>query len=207
MTLNSYVYRETVAATAEAPLFLTFHGTGGDESQFHGFAKELWPGAGVLSLRGDVSENGALRYFRREAEGLYDMADLETRTGKMAGFIAAHKKRLAPKRVIGLGYSNGANILAAVVFQHAGLFDDIVLMHPLIPWQPVDNSELSNVRVLITAGRQDPICPVSLTIALNDYFVRQGAKTTLDWHAGGHELRSSEQAAVAKFIGSQSPNR
>jgi len=201
MTVDTYVYLETPAAEADAPLVLTFHGTGGDERQFHDFAADLCPGAGILSPRGDVSENGALRYFRRKAEGVYDMADLELRTQKMAGFIAAHKKCLRPKRVIGLGYSNGANILAAVVFQHAGLFDDVVLMHPLIPWQPADNSELSNLRVLITAGRHDPICPALLTVALNDYFVRQGAKTTLDWHAGGHELRSSEQAAVAKFLG------
>ncbi|MGB7429812.1 MAG: hypothetical protein WA933_18600, partial [Microcoleaceae cyanobacterium] len=127
----SYVAKRTQGAAGQ-PLFLTFHGTGGDEGQFHGFAEQLMPGAHVTSPRGDVSEHGALRYFRRTGEGVYDMDDLAKRTETMATFIESEKNSAVPSRTIGLGYSNGANILAAVALQQPDLVDDLVLMHPLI---------------------------------------------------------------------------
>ncbi|KIQ71349.1 alpha/beta hydrolase [Wenxinia marina] len=119
-----------------APLFLTFHGTGGTERQFHGLAGQLRPGAHVVSPRGDVSESGALRYFRRTAEGVYDTDDLGRRTEAMADFIAAERAAAGADRVIGLGYSNGANILASVAFARPELVDDLILFHPLIPVRP-----------------------------------------------------------------------
>ncbi len=99
----------------------------------------------------------AARFFRRKAEGVYDFEDLETRRLAMAKFVRSHKQRANPSRTIGLGYSNGANILAAVVPFNAELFDEIILMHPLVPWSPEDNPDLARLRVLITAGRRDPI--------------------------------------------------
>ena len=119
-----------------APLLLTFHGTGGSERQFHSFAESLLPGAHIVSPRGDVSEMGAARFFRRTGEGVYDMADLARAIEKMAGFIADEKARVGANRVAAFGYSNGANILAAVALEHPDLLDDIALMHPLIPWSP-----------------------------------------------------------------------
>ena len=119
----------------------------------------------------------------------------------MADFVRSHKESAESSRTIGLGYSNGANILAAVVFEEADLFDEVILMHPLIPWAPADNPDLARLRVLITAGRRDPICPPSLTVELADYFTRQGSSVTLEWHDGGHELRPSELAAVERFVG------
>jgi len=201
MIIDSFKYREKKAARPGAPLVFTFHGTGGDENQFFPLAEHILPQAGIVSPRGDVSEHGALRFFRRKAEGVYDFEDLEARSRAMAEFIRAHKEHAKPSGTIGLGYSNGANILAAVVFQNAGLFDDIVLMHPLVPWSPADNADLAWMRVLIPAGRRDPICPPSLTIVFGDYFTRQGSTVSLEWHDGGHELRPSEQDAIERFLG------
>jgi phospholipase/carboxylesterase len=184
-----------------APLFLTFHGTGGSEDQFHGFAEGVMPGAHVVSPRGDVSEMGAARYFRRTGEGVYDMDDLARRTDAMADFIAAEKARTGAPRVIGLGYSNGANIVAAVAFVRPDLVDDLILMHPLIPWTPAPQPGLSGRRVLLTAGQRDPICPAPLTQALADYFRAQGAEVTDIWHPGGHEIRQDEVAAIQTFLG------
>jgi phospholipase/carboxylesterase len=200
MITDSYTYLEDGTAARDAPLIFTFHGTGGDERQFAPFARSLLPDATIISPRGDVSEFGHLRFFKRKAEGVYDFEDLEKRRAAMAEFIRAQKDRLKPSRTIGLGYSNGANILAAVVFKDAGLFDDIVLMHPLIPWTPTDNAELARARVLITAGERDPICPAPMTRALGAYLTRQGADVTAEWHGGGHELRASEPEAVARFL-------
>jgi phospholipase/carboxylesterase len=146
---------------AGALLLLTFHGTGGDERQFHGIGPQLLPGAHVVSPRGEVSEGGALRFFRRTGEGVYDMADLAARTEAMAEFVAGEVARTGAGRVAGLGYSNGANILASVIFARPELFTDAVLLHPLIPFVPADQPGLAGRRVLITAGRRDPICPAA----------------------------------------------
>ena len=187
-------------APAGAPLFFTFHGTGGDEHQFFDLAQMLVPAAHIISMRGDVSEHGALRFFKRTGEGVYDMADLALRTTAMAEFVAAQKLRLHGTRVIGLGYSNGANILASVMFTEPALFDDAILMHPLIPWVPSDQSGLADRRVLITAGQRDPICPAQESQRLASYFERQNAATTLVWHDGGHDLRQTEVDAARAFL-------
>ncbi|MDN5928743.1 MAG: alpha/beta hydrolase [Hyphomicrobiales bacterium] len=207
MTPDTYSFAERKGAAGGA-LFLTFHGTGGDEHQFTGLAAQLMPDATIVSPRGDVSEYGAARFFRRTGEGVYDMADLTIRTEKMKRFVSGLKAGHSPSRVIGLGYSNGANILASVLFGEAGLFDDAILMHPLIPFEPPENPGLAAARILITAGRNDPICPPSLTERLGGYFRRQGAELHLKWHDGGHGIEPGEIAAVRDFLArNQAPAR
>ncbi|MFN3662066.1 alpha/beta hydrolase [Yoonia sp.] len=195
----SYIVKRTTG-TAGAPLFLTFHGTGGSEDQFHSFAEQLIPGAHVTSPRGDVSENGAARYFKRAAEGVYDMEDLGERTHAMADFIAGEVAQTHATRVIGLGYSNGANILASVAMMQGDLVDDLILMHPLIPFTPTPQRCLKGRRALITAGENDPICPPDLTQQLVTYLTEQGADVTMHWHSGGHGIAQSEIAAVQQFL-------
>lgn len=183
-----------------APLFLTFHGTGGNEHQFHGFAQELMPDAHVVSPRGDVSEHGALRYFRRTGEGVYDMEDLALRTKAMTDFIRKEMEATNASRVIGLGYSNGANVLASVMLSTPKLVDEAVLLHPLIPWAPTPQTGLAGRRVLITAGERDPICPAPETQRLIDFLESQDVDLTGHWHPGGHEIQPSEIAAVQDFL-------
>ncbi len=195
----AYIAKRSKGAAGQ-PLFLTFHGTGGNETQFHGFAEQLMPGAHVTSPRGDVSEHGAARFFRRTGEGVYDMDDLAARTATMADFIRDEKATASALRTIGLGYSNGANILAAVAMDQPDLVDDLILMHPLIPWQPTPQPGLQGRRVLITAGEHDPICPAPATHDFATYLEAQGAQVTLHWHPGGHEIAQTEVDAVAQFL-------
>ena len=199
MTTTHY-HALTKAPTSNAPLVFAFHGTGGDEHQFSELVGQLLPDAGLVSPRGDVSEHGALRFFRRTGEGVYDMADLAMRTEKMAEFIAAHKAAYPGSPVYGLGYSNGANILASVAFTNADLFDRIALLHPLIPFEPETNADLAGKQVLITAGRRDPICPLPLTERLVDYFTRQGSEVQTSFHDGGHEIQQPEITALNAFL-------
>jgi len=180
------------------PLVLAFHGTGGTETQFVPLVRQLLPGAAIVAPRGDVSEHGALRFFRRLGEGRYDMADLARRTAAMAEFLTAHAAARSPSEVIGLGYSNGANILASVMFARPDLFGRAVLMHPLIPWTP-DPAPVTT-RVLITAGERDPICPPAATRALAAWFRAQEAPVQTHWHPGGHEIDQSEIAAIGRFL-------
>jgi len=183
-----------------SPLLFLFHGTGGNEEQLVSIGRELLPGAAIVAPRGDVSEFGAARFFRRTGEGVYDMDDLATRSAKMAAFVKAHRDAAKPAAMIGLGYSNGANILASVVFAEPDLFDAAVLMHPLIPFEPEIDGDLAGKRLLITAGRRDPICPPSLTSRLEAYLHAAKADVTVEWHEGGHELRPNEIEAARKFL-------
>ncbi|MBB3233243.1 alpha/beta hydrolase [Phyllobacterium endophyticum] len=200
MPINSYKLRSHPAEMPGNPLLFVFHGTGGDENQFFDFGRQLLPEAGIVSPRGDVFEHGAARFFRRTQEGVYDMEDLARRTSAMADFIRAHKDKAKPSRTIGLGYSNGANILASIMLSHPELFDESVLMHPLVPWTPAPQLGLAGRRALITAGRLDTICPPVLTQTFADYLVEQGVETDLVWHSGGHEIQQSEVAAIERFV-------
>jgi phospholipase/carboxylesterase len=197
--MSAYHFRADPVADPTAPLIFLFHGTGGDENQFFDLAGQLFPKARRVAPRGDVSEGGALRYFRRTGEGIYDMADLQLRTGAMAEFVREHAGTTRPAQVLGLGYSNGANILASVQFAAPKLFDATILMHPLIPFAPPP-ADFTGRKVLITAGRRDPIAPAGSTESLAAYYKANGAETMLFWHDGGHELRGEELSAIQSFV-------
>ena len=149
------------------------------------------------------------------------LGDLELRQKDMAAFVSAQKDRLSPARTIGLGYSNGANILAAVAFAAPELFDALVLMHPLIPCLSSEGRAGRRPVVCVPAAATDqtdqtdpsdstrwpacsgPICPPAQTAALERYFERQGADTVVEWHQGGHELRLSEVDALLGWSASR----
>jgi phospholipase/carboxylesterase len=198
-TMSSYHFRADTAADAQSPVIFLFHGTGGDENQFFDLAGQLLPKARRVAPRGDVSEGGALRYFRRTGEGVYDMDDLAKRTEAMVSFVQQQIGSSRPSQVIGLGYSNGANILASTMFAAPELFDAAILMHPLIPFTPPE-AAFNGQKVLITAGRRDPIAPAHSSQTLADHFNANGAKTELFFHDGGHELRGEELSAIQAFL-------
>ena len=199
MSATSYHHLKKAPAPG-APMIFAFHGTGGDEHQFFGMIEQMRPEAGIVSPRGDVSEHGANRFFRRTGEGIYDMDDLAARTRAMARFIRAHRDQHAEAPVYAIGYSNGANILASVLMLEPELVTRAALMHPLIPWEPEDVPGLETLRVLITAGRRDPICPLPLTERLIAWFERQGSTVETAMHEGGHEVRPEELAALQGFV-------
>ena len=202
MSIDSYVHL-ALPGLPGGQLVVAFHGTGGDENQLVSLAQGAAPRATIVSPRGDVSENGAARFFRRTGEGVYDMDDLAVRTRAMAGFVDAHKAKFRPSFVAGVGYSNGANILASVIFERPDLFDRAVLMHPLIPFQPKVKGRLDGKRIVITAGRYDPICPPHLTARLEAHLRAVGADVMVVWHDGGHEIRGEELQAVKTALGQE----
>ena len=199
MASDAYIHKHLPGEPGGALLF-AFHGTGGDEQQLLEMAHRVMPSATIVSPRGDVSEHGSARFFRRTAEGVYDMDDLARASAKMAGFVSAHIEAAKPSAVFGIGYSNGANILASTMFEAPGLFDAAVLMHPLIPFAPQVDGDLKGRRILITAGRRDPICPPNLTARLESWLRSLGADVIVDWHDGGHEVQQDEIAAARTFL-------
>ena len=199
MASDAYIHKHLPGEPGGALLF-AFHGTGGDEQQLLEMAHRVMPSATIVSPRGDVSEHGSARFFRRTAEGVYDMDDLARASAKMAGFVSAHIEAAKPSAVFGIGYSNGANILASTMFEAPGLFDAAVLMHPLIPFAPQVDGDLNGRRILITAGRRDPICPPNLTARLESWLRDLGADVIVDWREGGHEVQQGEIAAARTFL-------
>ena len=199
MASDAYIHKHLPGEPGGALLF-AFHGTGGDEQQLLEMAHRVMPSATIVSPRGDVSEHGSARFFRRTAEGVYDMDDLARASAKMAGFVSTHIEAAKPSAVFGIGYSNGANILASTMFEAPGLFDAAVLMHPLIPFAPQVDGDLKGRRILITAGRRDPICPPNLTARLESWLRDLGADVIVDWREGGHEVQQGEIAAARTFL-------
>ena len=192
MSKDAYIHK-LLPGSPGGPLLFVFHGTGADENQLLSLGRDLAPQATIISPRGDVSEHGAARFFRRTSEGVYDMADLARASVKMADFVTAHVEAARPSAVLGLGYSNGANILAATLFAAPALFDAVVLMHPLIPFQPEVRGSLAGKRVLITAGRRDPICPPDLTTRLEAWLRADGADARPDRIGGPKWQRPHRQ--------------
>lgn len=197
--MDTYIHAE-VTAPAGAPLLVLLHGTGGDENDLLDLGQRVLPGAHLIAPRGDVSESGAPRFFRRFGMGVYDTADLDRATEKLAAFLSEQSARLRPAWVGALGYSNGANVLASVLFTHPDRVDRAVLMHPLVPFVPPAQPGLKDKPVLITAGRQDAMARFAGSEALAAYFATQGAAVDLIAHAGGHELRPEEVRAARSFF-------
>jgi phospholipase/carboxylesterase len=196
---DTYRFEERRAASG-APLLILLHGTGGDPRQLIGLGTELMPDAHIVAPEGDVLEHGVRRYFKRMGEGVYDMVDLARATTKMDSFIRHRRDEAKPSSVTVLGYSNGANILASVLFHNPKGIDRAVLMHPLIPFEPRKQPGLAGLPVLLTSGRRDPIAPAAFTERLEAYFAAQDAKVETFWHEGGHELRQEELVAVRAFL-------
>jgi predicted esterase len=188
-----------------ADTLLLLHGTGGDENDLLPLGKLLDPKANLLSPRGTVSENGMPRFFRRLAEGVFDIPDLKARTNELAEFVAtaANAYGFDPTRVTAAGFSNGANIAASLLLLRPGVLSSAVLLHPMVPLIPETLPDLTGVRVFIGAGRQDPIAPPSETEALASLLRESGADVTVHWQPGGHGLSREEALAAAEWLAEQ----
>jgi predicted esterase len=181
---------------------LLLHGTGGNERDLIPLGRELDPNASLLSPRGKILENGMPRFFRRLAEGVFDLEDLTTRTNELADFVtaAARHYHLAANRVIGVGYSNGANIAASVLLLRPEIMRAAILFRAMVPLIPDKVPDLSSVRVWIGAGDQDPIVPASETKRLAELLRRAGADVTIRFFNADHGLTSSEIETAGQWL-------
>jgi len=173
---------------------LLLHGTGGNERDLIPVGRELDPNASLLSPRGKILENGMPRFFRRLAEGVFDLEDLKTRTNELADFVAAAARhyKLAADRVIGVGYSNGANIAASMLLLRPEILHTAILFRAMVPLIPDTLPDLSSVHVWIGAGNQDPIIAPSETQRLVSLLRGAKADVTIRFFETGHGLTSDE---------------
>src|SRR6266481_4806672 len=171
---------EFVPGTSNRTLLL-LHGTGGNERDLIALGRELDPNAALLSPRGKVLENGMPRFFRRLAEGVFDLEDLKYRTNELADFVtaAAQHYEFATDQLVAVGYSNGANIAASMLLLRPETLSAAILFRAMVPLVPETQPNLSAVRVWIGAGDHDPIVPPSDTKRLAELLRRVGADVTI----------------------------
>jgi phospholipase/carboxylesterase len=195
---------ESASPSESRRALLLLHGTGGDENDLLPLGRLLDPTAALLSPRGRVLENGMPRFFRRLREGVFDEQDVRRRARELAEFVRAarHEYDLGP--VVAVGFSNGANIAAAVLLLEPGGLEGAVLLSPMVPLEPEDLPDLAGTRVLIVSGRKDPMAPAAEAERLASLLRRAGAEVALEWHPGGHELGMSQVEAARRWLAARS---
>jgi predicted esterase len=181
---------------------LLLHGTGGTENDLLDLGRLLDPDAALLSPRGKVLENGMSRFFRRLAEGIFDITDLTRRTYELSDFVEAASIAydFDPKQVVAVGFSNGANIAGSMLLLRPRTLSAAALLHPMVPFVPDTLPDLRNKPIFIGAGQTDPLVPISETERLVQLLQRAGATISLHQHNGGHAIGHEEVREARNWL-------
>ena len=205
--IHKFIPSEEGSKDHDSLTLLLLHGTGGEENDLIPVAKMLEiTNASILSPRGRVLENGMPRFFRRLAEGVFDIEDLKFRTNELADFVRDASKTYAfdLNRIMAIGYSNGANIAASLLLLRPEILFSAILFRPMIPLVPEPLPNLSNKRVLVSAGLRDPIVASYQTKDLIDLLIRVGANVSVQWQNSGHELTQRDVKLAREWVMSES---
>ncbi|MBN8191311.1 alpha/beta hydrolase [Bacillus sp. NTK074B] len=194
-----HIYKQ---GNKKLPTLLLLHGTGGDERDLLPLAAMIAPEASLLSVKGNVDENGMARFFARLREGVFDEEDLLFRTGELNAFIdkSATDYEFDRDNVVALGYSNGANIAASLMYHIGKSLKGGILFHAMVPRRGVDLPDLGDVPVFIGAGKRDPLIPMDETEELVKNLMSAHSSVTEFWTDGGHELRREEVEEAKRWF-------
>ncbi|MDO7268165.1 alpha/beta hydrolase [Shouchella clausii] len=205
MAEHKHIFQQ--AKNSAAPTLVLLHGTGGNERDLLPIAEMIDGHASVLGVRGNVSENGMPRFFKRLAEGVFDKDDLQKRTGELYTFLdqAAAVYGFNRNDVIVIGYSNGANIAANLMYEYSNPFKGAMLFHAMVPQEKEALPSLEKTAVFLGAGKRDPLIPAPLTEQLRADLQTAGAATDVYWTEGGHELAIEEIHAAKTWYNRMFP--
>jgi phospholipase/carboxylesterase len=200
--IDLHVHRWEPAAEAGAPTLLLLHGTGGDESDLIPLARMIAPVASLLSVRGNVLEQGMPRFFRRLREGVFDQEDLRRRTIELADFVEAAGARygFSPQALHALGFSNGANVAASLLLTRPSALAGGILIRAMVPFEPDQRVELAGHSVLLSQGRADPLIPAASAERLGAILEEAGADVELAWQEAGHALVPGDVSAARRWF-------
>jgi phospholipase/carboxylesterase len=192
-------------ANSSSRTFLLLHGTGGNEDDLLPLGRQLDPTAALLSPRGQVLENGMPRFFRRLAEGVFDEEDVIRRAHELAGFVgaAALRYEFDPKEVTAVGYSNGANVAAAVLLLQPEALAGAALFRAMVPLVPPALPDLAGRRIFISSGEQDPIVPKENANQLAAMLRKAGANVTVRFEPAGHGLVRGDIDGAKEWLASR----
>ena len=181
---------------------LLLHGTGGTEDDLIPLANELIPDASILSVRGKVLENGMPRFFRRLEEGVFDLEDLKMRTDELAEFIlkSSSMYEFDPKKMIAVGYSNGANIGASILLKRPEVLAGAILFRAMVPFVPDVLPDLSTKSIILLEGLRDPIVSRREAESLMKLFTDARCDVTLKWQDSGHNLTQEDIVFAKKWL-------
>jgi phospholipase/carboxylesterase len=203
--MPSFTYHhvfEPATNPAATPLLL-LHGTGGNETDLLRLGRSLSPGSALLAPRGDVSEGGALRFFPRLQEGVFDPAEVTRRTLALADFVteATRHYGLDAKRLVALGFSNGANVAATMLLLRPEILAGGILFRPMVVLdQRARAGSLQGKRALISSGNVDPIVPLDHPARLAALLEAGGAEVKVVSHAASHALVPGDVAAAQAWL-------
>lgn len=196
----SHIHRFEPGEAPRAPLLL-LHGTGGDEGDLLGLGRMVAPGASLLSPRGQVSENGMPRFFRRLAEGVFDHDDVRARVDALADFVAEARAAYDLPAPVALGFSNGANIAAAVLYRRPETLAGAVLIRAMLPLEEAPAVPLDGLPVLILSGASDPIIPADNAARLASVLTQAGGAVAHHVLPAGHGLTQADLTLASQFVG------
>jgi predicted esterase len=182
---------------------LLLHGTGGNEDDLLPLGRELDPTAGLLSPRGKILEGGRIpRFFRRLAEGVFDIEDLKFRTHELTGFVdkASRIYGFDARKVIAVGYSNGANIAASMLLLKPQTLSGAILFRAMVPLIPDNLPDLSDKRIFMSSGLRDPIATRKEAETLSGLLKQARAVVDLQWQNSGHELTQDDVHAAKQWL-------
>ena len=195
----SFIHRFEPGTSTAAPLLL-LHGTGGDENDLLPLGKALAPDRALLSPRGKVLENGMPRFFRRLAEGVFDEPDVIKRALELADFIAEAGKAYKLAKPIAIGFSNGANIAAAILLLRPEALSGAILLRAMVPLAKPPQAELAQTPVLIVSGASDPIIPASNANLLATMLKNAHADVQHVTLPTGHNLTQNDVTLATKWL-------
>jgi phospholipase/carboxylesterase len=197
----AFIHRFEPGNRPEAPPLLLLHGTGGNESDLLPLGRAMSPGSALLSPRGKVLEHGMPRFFRRLAEGVFDEADVRRRAHELADFIDAARERYGIGAPVALGYSNGANIAAAMLLLRPEVLSGAILLRAMVPLSQAPHADLRGKRVLIVSGKRDPIIPASNSAQLAALLTTAGANVQHPILPAGHQLSQADLTIGQEWMG------
>jgi phospholipase/carboxylesterase len=195
-----FIHRFIPATQPGKPPLLLLHGTGGDENDLVPLAAQLSPGSALLSPRGKVTENGMPRFFRRLAEGVFDLADLKVRTAELADFIAAARKIYDIDAPVAVGFSNGANIAAALLLTRPQVLHGAVLLRAMLPFEPEPRPDLAGKPVLLLSGSNDTMISAAGRERLAAVLQAAGADLVYKVLPTGHNLTQNDLNLAAQWL-------
>ena len=195
-----FIHRFIPATRPERLPLLLLHGTGGDENDLVPLGAQLSPGSALLSPRGKVLENGMPRFFRRLAEGVFDLADLKARTAELADFVAAARKAYGIGAPVALGFSNGANIAASLLLTRPDVLRGAALLRAMLPFEPEPLPDLAGRPILLLSGSSDTMIPAPASQRLAAVLQAAGADLVYKTLPTGHNLTRDDLTIAAHWL-------
>ena len=196
----NFIHRFEPGNRLEAPPLLLLHGTGGDENDLLPLGQAVAPGSALLSVRGKVLEHGMPRFFRRLAEGVFDEHEVRSRADELADFVADARKRYGLAAPIALGFSNGANVAAAMLMLRPETLAGAMLVRPMVTLQQAPQRDPTGRPVLMLSGSMDPIVPTSNARRLAEMLTEAGADVRHLTLPVGHQLSQLDLARMRDWL-------